>query len=147
MQVKGGSVFDNILICDDPDYAKQVVEEVFANREVLPFSLAFSVIIDQLNSSSLFEYLFLFFSFFLLSWEIRLKKKHLRKQSKWEKRERKRFLSLQTADAISKNFSILVEFLFKWLEALNISCAGSSKSKRRRWKEEKREGSWSSLPR
>jgi len=22
------------LICDDPDYAKQVVEEVFANREV-----------------------------------------------------------------------------------------------------------------
>lgn len=82
MQVKGGSVFDNILICDDPDYAKQVVEEVFANREVLPFSLAFSVIIDQLNSSSLFEYLFLFFSFFLLSWEIRLKKKHLRKQSK-----------------------------------------------------------------
>ncbi|MQL05447.1 hypothetical protein EI015_25575, partial [Escherichia coli] len=33
-QVKGGSVFDNILICDDPDYAKQVVQEVFANREV-----------------------------------------------------------------------------------------------------------------
>ena len=36
---KGGSVFDNVLICDDPDYAKQVVEEVFANREV-GFSLA-----------------------------------------------------------------------------------------------------------
>ncbi|KAM1526439.1 hypothetical protein ACFX10_010759 [Malus domestica] len=33
-QVKAGSVFDNVLICDDPDYAKQVVEEVFANREV-----------------------------------------------------------------------------------------------------------------
>ncbi|KAM1354250.1 hypothetical protein ACFX2H_033624 [Malus domestica] len=32
-QVKAGSVFDNILICDDPDYAKQVVEQVFANRE------------------------------------------------------------------------------------------------------------------
>ncbi|KAF7805278.1 calreticulin-3-like isoform X2 [Senna tora] len=32
-QVKGGSVFDNILICDDPGYAKQVVDEVFANRE------------------------------------------------------------------------------------------------------------------
>lgn len=31
-------MYDNILICDDPDYAKQVVEEVFANREVsLPF--------------------------------------------------------------------------------------------------------------
>jgi calreticulin len=37
-QVKGGSVFDNILICDDPEYAKQVVDEVFANREV-SFSL------------------------------------------------------------------------------------------------------------
>ena len=34
LQVKAGSVFDNILICDDPMYAKQVVEEVFANREV-----------------------------------------------------------------------------------------------------------------
>ncbi|XP_030970945.1 calreticulin-3-like [Quercus lobata] len=33
-QVKGGSVYDNVLICDDPDYAKQVVEEVFANREI-----------------------------------------------------------------------------------------------------------------
>ncbi|XLR20693.1 hypothetical protein HN51_067481 [Arachis hypogaea] len=33
-QVKGGSVFDNILICDDPDYARQVVDEVFANREI-----------------------------------------------------------------------------------------------------------------
>jgi calreticulin len=38
VQVKGGSVFDNILICDDPEYAKQVVDEVFANREV-SFSL------------------------------------------------------------------------------------------------------------
>ncbi|XP_050285484.1 calreticulin-3-like [Quercus robur] len=33
-QVKGGSVYDNVLICDDPDYATQVVEEVFANREI-----------------------------------------------------------------------------------------------------------------
>ncbi|GMN62705.1 hypothetical protein TIFTF001_031787 [Ficus carica] len=32
-QVKAGSIFDNILICDDPQYAKQVVEEVFAHRE------------------------------------------------------------------------------------------------------------------
>jgi calreticulin len=38
VQVKGGSVFDNILICDDPEYAKQVVDEVFSNREV-SFSL------------------------------------------------------------------------------------------------------------
>jgi len=35
MQVKAGSVFDNILICDDPEYARKVVEEtVGANREV-----------------------------------------------------------------------------------------------------------------
>ncbi|KAJ0079973.1 hypothetical protein Patl1_24015 [Pistacia atlantica] len=33
-QVKAGSVFDNILICDEPEYAKQVVEEVFHNREI-----------------------------------------------------------------------------------------------------------------
>lgn len=34
-QVKAGSVFDNVLICDDPQYAKQVVEEIWAqNREV-----------------------------------------------------------------------------------------------------------------
>ncbi|XP_031273549.1 calreticulin-3 [Pistacia vera] len=33
-QVKAGSVFDNILICDDPQYAKQVVEDIWAsNRE------------------------------------------------------------------------------------------------------------------
>ncbi|XP_034221344.1 calreticulin-3 isoform X5 [Prunus dulcis] len=32
-QVKAGSVFDNILICDDPRYAKEVVEEIFSNRE------------------------------------------------------------------------------------------------------------------
>lgn len=34
LQVKAGSIFDNILICDDPQYAKQVVEEISANREV-----------------------------------------------------------------------------------------------------------------
>lgn len=39
-QVKAGSVYDNVLICDDPDYAKQVADEVFANREVWSFSLA-----------------------------------------------------------------------------------------------------------
>lgn len=44
VQVKGGSVFDNILICDDPDYAKQVVEEVFANREV---SLFVQLLVDS----------------------------------------------------------------------------------------------------
>ncbi|KAH6770331.1 calreticulin 3 [Perilla frutescens var. hirtella] len=33
-QVKAGSVFDNILICDDPQYAKEVVNEILANREI-----------------------------------------------------------------------------------------------------------------
>ncbi|XP_020247024.1 calreticulin-3-like [Asparagus officinalis] len=32
-QVKAGSVFDNILICDDPEYAKQVVDETFAKNK------------------------------------------------------------------------------------------------------------------
>lgn len=34
MQVKAGSVYDNILICDDPEYAKEVIQEVFTHREV-----------------------------------------------------------------------------------------------------------------
>lgn len=34
-QVKAGSVYDNILICDDPQYARVVVEEIWAaNREI-----------------------------------------------------------------------------------------------------------------
>ncbi|KAM0010075.1 putative calreticulin/calnexin, concanavalin A-like lectin/glucanase domain superfamily [Helianthus debilis subsp. tardiflorus] len=33
-QVKAGSVFDNVLICDDPEYAKEVVQEVFTHREI-----------------------------------------------------------------------------------------------------------------
>lgn len=31
-QVKAGSIYDNILICDDPQYAKQVVEEYMVNN-------------------------------------------------------------------------------------------------------------------
>lgn len=35
LQVKAGSVYDNILICDDPEYARQVVEDIWAkNKEV-----------------------------------------------------------------------------------------------------------------
>lgn len=41
VQVKAGSVYDNILISDDPAYAKQVVEEVFSNREVCVISFSF----------------------------------------------------------------------------------------------------------
>jgi len=34
LQVEAGSIYDYILICDDPEYAKQVVEELSANREM-----------------------------------------------------------------------------------------------------------------
>ncbi|KAF3784727.1 Calreticulin-3 [Nymphaea thermarum] len=41
-QVKAGSVFDNILICDDPEYARQVVEETWAkNKEIYEVGLVF----------------------------------------------------------------------------------------------------------
>lgn len=87
LQVKAGSVFDNILICDDPDYAKQVVDQVFANKEVWLFSLSFSVIF-QLKSSCLFAY-YLLLSVYLLSfflqnflWVLSMRRRHLRKQSK-----------------------------------------------------------------
>ncbi|KAL1535334.1 Calreticulin-3 [Salvia divinorum] len=33
-QVKAGSVFDNILVCDEPQYAKEVVNEILANKDV-----------------------------------------------------------------------------------------------------------------
>ncbi|CAN1262143.1 CRT3 [Linum perenne] len=33
-QVKAGSVFDNVLICDDPEYAKEVVQDILSNREI-----------------------------------------------------------------------------------------------------------------
>ncbi|XP_020596639.1 calreticulin-3-like [Phalaenopsis equestris] len=32
-QVKAGSVFDNVLVCDDPEYAKQVVEELWTKNK------------------------------------------------------------------------------------------------------------------
>jgi calreticulin len=28
-QVKSGSLFDNVLICDDPDYAKKLADETW----------------------------------------------------------------------------------------------------------------------
>ena len=28
--MKSGTLFDNVLICDDPEYAKQLVEETWA---------------------------------------------------------------------------------------------------------------------
>lgn len=44
MQVKAGSIFDNILICDDPEYAKEVAQEtVLKNREVVNFFLHFLI--------------------------------------------------------------------------------------------------------
>ncbi|CAI9108685.1 OLC1v1008356C3 [Oldenlandia corymbosa var. corymbosa] len=33
-QVKAGSIYDNILLCDDPKYAKEVVEEIWAKNRL-----------------------------------------------------------------------------------------------------------------
>lgn len=55
LQVKAGSVFDNILICDDPQYAKNVVKEIFANREVNLYS---SLLEDAKPTFSLSEFFF-----------------------------------------------------------------------------------------
>jgi len=35
--VKAGSVYDNILVCDDPQYAKQAVDEFMANNREVSF--------------------------------------------------------------------------------------------------------------
>lgn len=63
MQVKAGSVFDNILICDDPEYAKRVVEETWAiNREVGMKASIFiaSKMSSKLTSNLLFFYILKF---------------------------------------------------------------------------------------
>lgn len=39
LQVKAGSVFDNFLICDDPQYAKQIVEEYMVNNREVSYTL------------------------------------------------------------------------------------------------------------
>ena len=65
LQVKAGSVYDNILVCDDPEYAKQVVEEIFANREV---SNCLRVLLS-LNSKKMLN-LYVYYA-----WNFRLKKK------------------------------------------------------------------------
>lgn len=44
-QVKAGSVFDNILVCDEPQYAKEVANEILANREVRMLGLYIHVYI------------------------------------------------------------------------------------------------------
>ncbi|RHN69968.1 hypothetical protein MtrunA17_Chr3g0130491 [Medicago truncatula] len=33
-QVKSGTLFDNVVITDDPEYAKQVAEETWASRRI-----------------------------------------------------------------------------------------------------------------
>jgi calreticulin len=43
-QVKAGSIFDNILITDDPDYAKAVAEETWQkNKDVRSSSYFFGI--------------------------------------------------------------------------------------------------------
>lgn len=33
MQVKSGTLFDNVLICDDPEYAKTLAEETWGKQK------------------------------------------------------------------------------------------------------------------
>lgn len=32
-QVKSGTLFDNVLICDDPEYAKKLAEETWGKQK------------------------------------------------------------------------------------------------------------------
>lgn len=43
VQVKAGSVFDNVLICDDPEYAKHIVEETWAKNKEVGMKLSVSI--------------------------------------------------------------------------------------------------------
>ncbi|CAN1161931.1 unnamed protein product [Linum perenne] len=36
-QVKSGTLFDNVLICDDPEYAKKFAEETWAKNKDNPY--------------------------------------------------------------------------------------------------------------
>jgi hypothetical protein len=42
VQVKAGSIFDNILITDDPDYAKSFAEETWGKKKEVGFLTCFS---------------------------------------------------------------------------------------------------------
>lgn len=46
MQVKAGSVYDNILLCDDPEYAKEVVEEIWAKNRVVSSALTAIIYVE-----------------------------------------------------------------------------------------------------
>jgi len=39
LQVKAGSIFDNILICDDPAYARSIVDDYFAQHREVDFQV------------------------------------------------------------------------------------------------------------
>jgi len=87
LQVKAGSIFDNILICDDPQYAREIVKDVFQNREVNYwfYSPCGWLVLRNMAWFGL--------SFYVHS---RSKKMPLRKQRKWEELEKKRWLTLFT---------------------------------------------------
>lgn len=44
LQVKSGTLFDNVLICDDPEYAKQLVEETWAKQKDVCLTFYISII-------------------------------------------------------------------------------------------------------
>ena len=66
VQVEAGSVYDYILICDDPEYAKQVLEELSANRE-MSYCLR---VLSSLTSKKMLNLHHVYYA-----WNFRLKKK------------------------------------------------------------------------
>ena len=82
-QVKAGSVFDNILVCDDPEYARKVAQETWGqNKEVQQCHKKFYV------SSCTFEFPWLYFYSHLLSH--RQKRRHLQRHKSLFKHKRQR---------------------------------------------------------
>lgn len=79
-QVKSGTLFDNVLVCDDPEYAKSLAEETWGKlKDVCSFFTA-----------SFFPHLLdLFFfnqQFHLASLILRLRRQHLRRRRKRKRR-------------------------------------------------------------
>ena len=84
IQVKAGSVFDNILICDDPDYARHVVDETFAaNKEVDTRHVVIHVVPP-------------WEPFFILFLCCRLKKRPLKELKRRGRLEKKRLINMES---------------------------------------------------
>lgn len=60
MQVKSGTLFDNILICDDPEYANKVAEETWGkNKDVSSFPWLLEQLLRLFTFFSVTPYMFI----------------------------------------------------------------------------------------